>query len=329
MAAVAGILAKVGSFLGSPVGASLLGGAGSLLGNFIGGHSLSAQLDVSKKMAQYQHELNMDAWREEVAYNDPARQAERLEAAGFSRHNLVDNTSIAGNASGVPTTQVDTPDISNFQRKYDFSGLFTMAQGLHQLQQFEEQKKVNSSQANVNASIALLNSVKAKNEELESLNKQLRFEIDTFDLMRNKEFFPYDLELKKHSITQAKENINQTLASIGKIKSETASINQTTANNKALYDHWLSRGIHWGSNPISRVMDYFGDTLDATIGRLDTNIAESVKGFIDYLENSDNSDTPVGRAFNLYKRRKKYKRGFWTDRGQIERGLGSPLNPYM
>lgn len=135
-------LAKVGSFLGSPGFSAGLSSAGNFLSGLgqafgWGRPSLSAQLDVSKRLAKYEHDLSMDAWREQVAYNDPARQAERLEAAGFSRHNLVGNASIAGNASGVPAASVDTPDLSKFQRGMNPDGI---AKSLNFLQDFQLKK---------------------------------------------------------------------------------------------------------------------------------------------------------------------------------------------
>lgn len=310
-------------------GAGILGGVGNFIGSLFGNGrpSLSAQLDVSKQMAKYQHDLNMDAWREQNAYNDPSAQMERLKNAGINPHSIAGNASVAGNASGVPSTQVDTPDISNFQRKIDFGSLSSMAQLISNLKNVQTDTDKKETEVEINKTTKQNLDVQRDLAKEEILNRQLSREqtrlmmaVERMRMWRDNEMFKYDTKFRDAQIQKEFANIDQINASIRQINqtikesdSRIRNLNSQSQNNEATYEHWLSRGVQPGGSWQTRLMDYFGDSLDSTLGKLDTTISQKVKDVLAYFdEGGQGSGTPVGKAYKytknymFNKKRKKY-----------------------
>lgn len=82
------------------VGASLIGLAGNAFG--IGRGKREAR--HNRLNMRYQHQLDKEMWRYQNEYNTPAKQMERLKAAGLNP-NLMYGQGTTGNASGAPMTK--------------------------------------------------------------------------------------------------------------------------------------------------------------------------------------------------------------------------------
>ena len=86
---------SAGALIGIGSAISGVNTAGSLLGQ---GLSYKKQ----KKLAKYQYDLNMQAWREQTAYNSPAAQMQRLVDAGLNPNLVYGNGNVANAADAPP-----------------------------------------------------------------------------------------------------------------------------------------------------------------------------------------------------------------------------------
>lgn len=87
-----------------------LGSAGIGAGVQLG--SAMRSLAKNKALAKYQYDLNMQAWREQSAYNTPAAQMARLTQAGLNPHLVYGNGNVANQADAPPQYQAPTADFS-------------------------------------------------------------------------------------------------------------------------------------------------------------------------------------------------------------------------
>lgn len=239
----------------------LISGIGSLFG--AGRPSLEKQLEVSKDMAKYEHDLSMDAWREQVAYNDPVRQAERLEAAGFSKHNLVGNASINGNATGVPAASVDTPDVSKFQRGLNLEGLSTILKSFQVMEnanlEIENKKAVNDQikeQTNLTREDVLMRQLQQQQTSLMMANTRLEMLIKNEQNYRDNTMHKIMVEKEQKNIkalTLGLEKTNEEIANLkltgDEIRSRTHQIEAITEKYKvdtATARSWYNKYIKHG-----------------------------------------------------------------------------------
>lgn len=95
-----------------PVAGALIGAGSSLLGSVFGSSSSRANYHRNKKLARYQHDLNMEGWREQNAYNTPAMQMQRYREAGLNPH-MVAGSGTSGNAESTPQYQAPSGNIEN------------------------------------------------------------------------------------------------------------------------------------------------------------------------------------------------------------------------
>lgn len=95
--------------LGAAGAAALIQGGTSLLGGIFGQSSQSRQNKANMKLAKYQHDLNMDAWRQQNEYNTPLAQMQRYRDAGINPH-MVAGSGGAGNAQSPPQYQAPTQE---------------------------------------------------------------------------------------------------------------------------------------------------------------------------------------------------------------------------
>lgn len=86
---------SAGALIGIGSAISGVNTAGSLLGQ---GLSYKKQ----KQLAKYQYDLNMQAWREQTAYNSPAAQMQRLVDAGLNPNLVYGNGNVANAADAPP-----------------------------------------------------------------------------------------------------------------------------------------------------------------------------------------------------------------------------------
>lgn len=94
-------------------GAAVLAGLGSAAigaGTQIG--TAMKSLKKNKALAQYQYELNMQAWREQMAYNTPAAQMQRLVDAGLNPNLVYGNGNVANQADSPPQYEAPRADLT-------------------------------------------------------------------------------------------------------------------------------------------------------------------------------------------------------------------------
>lgn len=94
---------SAGALIGIGSAISGVNTAGSLLGQ---GLSYKKQ----KQLAKYQYDLNMQAWREQTAYNSPAAQMQRLVDAGLNPNLVYGNGNVANAADAPP--QYEAPRVN-------------------------------------------------------------------------------------------------------------------------------------------------------------------------------------------------------------------------
>lgn len=172
----------------------LLSFAGDVVGGLLGIGAQSSANKANKELAEYQYEKNLEMWNRQNEYNSPARQMERLKAAGLNP-NLVYGNGAVGNASSAPP-QYDRPTINpvsngGFVSDAVQHGIFTSAQ----LDNLKQQTELSKTQQKVqDAQIA-----KYGQEVSESIARTAR---SKFDLQLAE-------ELKQNSVEMANENLRR------------------------------------------------------------------------------------------------------------------------
>lgn len=95
---------NLNSFSMSPFGLSAIEGASnvasSLINNLFARSNMKKQHELNEQSAENAYNRQLDFWEKQNAYNDPAAQADRLRAAGFSAVGQVS----PGNAGGLSST---------------------------------------------------------------------------------------------------------------------------------------------------------------------------------------------------------------------------------
>lgn len=84
------------------LGAALISGGASLLGNAVNAFSQNQANKQSMKIARYQNAWNLEQWNRENAYNLPTAQMARLKAAGL-------NPNLVYGSGGATTTAASSP----------------------------------------------------------------------------------------------------------------------------------------------------------------------------------------------------------------------------
>ncbi len=117
------------------IGAALISGAGSLIGNLFGASSQNSTNKMNYRIFKEGNQFNREEriaaqnWQKEMldyqnAYNTPLEQRKRMEEAGYNPYlsNVSPNLSAGASsspqasASGAPTMQPYRPDMSGFQQ---------------------------------------------------------------------------------------------------------------------------------------------------------------------------------------------------------------------
>ena len=120
--------------MADPLSAGALIGIGSAISgvNTVGsllGQGLSYK--KQKALAKYQYDLNMQAWREQTAYNTPAAQMQRLVDAGLNPNLVYGNGNVANAADSPP--QYEAPRV-NFDTNPNFGQGIAAATNLQMTQ---------------------------------------------------------------------------------------------------------------------------------------------------------------------------------------------------
>lgn len=132
--AAAAIASAAIAAAGSGVSAGITSGRGH--------KSQKRALRYNKELAQYQYDLNMQGWREQMAYNTPAAQMARYQEAGLNPR-LIYGQGDNGNAGVAPEYQAHYQDPEPVN---DFGVGAAVDKGLQAwlaMKQFEEQRQNN------------------------------------------------------------------------------------------------------------------------------------------------------------------------------------------
>lgn len=236
---------------------------GSIFGN--GRPSLSAQLDVNKQLAKYQHDLNMDAWREQTAYNDPSAQMQRLKDAGLNPHSIAGSSSVSGNASPAPSSQsIQTPDLTNFQKKIDFSGLSKVGRAYAEANSIKQAYKQGELHLKNQEADYLLKQKQQLSADMDNLLKQQ-------DYMQKGTLFEHDLEAKKIANRKAQEeylaiqkNMSMVDAQIRKLNIESDILGHQEkkwAQGINPFASWQDQLVKQIINVVKNILEDNGETL--------------------------------------------------------------------
>lgn len=170
-------------------------------------------LRKNKKFAEYQHELNMKAWREQAAYNTPEMQMRRLRAAGLNPNLAYGNGTIA-NTQDTPPPQYQAPTANFTPGNFDLQRPIEL--GLQALFQKSQIRQIEQSVATGKAQESLL--------AAETAVKLIEESQKMFDLGVSK-------ELRKTTIDTAKAQLGEILKGIEKSDSEIMrNVSQTALN---------------------------------------------------------------------------------------------------
>lgn len=187
----------------------------------------------NKQLAQYQYDLNMQAWREQNAYNAPQAQMERLKAAGLNP-NLVygSGAGAAGSAGSPPSYDAPTmrTQVPSFEDKVlpamslyqDIQNKRAQEDNIRkQNEVLEQDADLKRVQAILAASQASLNSFnKSKAEAL------LKYQLDSMDIQNRQNRLNYVLDLayqpayKQQGLEKGRVSISSMLQGIEKAKAE-------------------------------------------------------------------------------------------------------------
>lgn len=256
-------------FLGkliSGVGNFFTGGLASGIGDFIGGigsafgmgqPSLADQVSASKDLAKYEHDLSMEAWREQTAYNDPSRIMERLKTAKINPHAIAGNASITGNASAAPTASIGDIDVSKFQKGMNPDGIM---RAMSAFNAYKQQK------ANVRLTNAQARSLETQSDNNEALNPGIY--IDNDNKKVHGDILKQELRAKELTNQIARDPVIGDLASRKLLLKEQSEKVQQLLNDNSLHKYrksileYKKTLVDFGVNPEN------GNPITTLIGTL-------------------------------------------------------------
>lgn len=315
-------MAKNDSFIEQlPIIGDFIGGIGDFFSTLSGDDkpSLKEQLDVSRIMAKYNYDLNMQAWNEQNAYNDPSAQMERLKNAGINPHAIAGTSSVAGNASGAPTVTVDTPDLAKFQRKTNFQSLMTMSQALQNMLTSQTQNKKTEKEIKNLETIDQNNQSDLLTKQLERESLRLDMALRRLSEYRNNELFKHNIEMQKTLIAKEEANIRQINKNIDHLEASIDNLSAETTIKQNQNKYWYGQGVWPG---YVGGYDVFINPFKPLINNIGGRIAKYVEDGLDaYDKNKRNKlqrKTAVEMAWKMLRGSYRYNdptHYFYTDMG--------------
>ena len=169
------------------VGAALVSGASSLLGNLIGGASQSSanatNMEIARmnnehqyKMFQEQMAYNTDMWNKQNEFNDPSNQVKRLLAAG------INPSAVFGSGSVSEAGQLTAPQLPSLQQAHvtpfqpDFSGVGNAVNAYFQNELISkdiESKGIDNQAKNIDLQFKVSRLLLDMQEQIGRIDKQL------------------------------------------------------------------------------------------------------------------------------------------------------------
>lgn len=173
----------------------LISGIGSLLGGLFGLGSQSSANSANMELAKYAFDRNYQMWQEENEYNAPAKQMERLKAAGLNPNLVYGSGSVVGNTSGsAPKFNAPTMNpvsnggfVSDAVQHY----LYTSKQ----LESIDAQNELAKTQTSVQESMIAKNA--ADTARILQDTARSKFDLDLASELRNNSVTLSNLELDK------------------------------------------------------------------------------------------------------------------------------------
>ena len=149
----------------------LWNGADTLLDSLFGLGSSSKQLSNSKKLMDYQNEINLKNWKLVTEYNSPKSQMARYVAAGLNP-NLV-----YGSLDSSAAQQISSPSATANSPRFGQSKFAQSLMQYYSLQNFKEQNNLlkeqqNANKANANKANADANFVREQTNEMRWKNSE-------------------------------------------------------------------------------------------------------------------------------------------------------------
>lgn len=265
------IIAKVFTLtvfhMGPLIGAALVSGGAGLVGQAVnwiaGNHSISAQLDAQKALADHQYNLNMEGWNRQNEYNTPINQMRRLQAAGLNPNLVYGNGSVVGNTtSQVP--HYEAPTAGRYQPNLDLQGAIGGALQLYtDMRTKDAQRDLLLQQALTQAEDRALKAAQkmqtlatTKKIEFDTMrgNKLLQYDLDAADLSNRQKTI--GLEYTNWQMRQAAKNIEKLDADIQKTNSETGLINERKDTQSYMNKFFWSLGINPNSSIGKALFDF-------------------------------------------------------------------------
>lgn len=154
-------LTLAGATLGGGLGSGIISGLSSLFGQ-------KSQFNEQKKLLELQYQKNLEQWNRENEYNSPAKQMERLKAAGLNANLVYGNGGVTQQAANSPSYNVpEAPDYGTPFAKMMQTAFLSIGN-------FVQQMAMNNSQLSLNQSQEGVNDANAAKLEQEALLSQYR-----------------------------------------------------------------------------------------------------------------------------------------------------------
>lgn len=265
------IIAKVFTLtvfhMGPLIGAALVSGGAGLVGQAVnwiaGNHSISAQLDAQKALADHQYNLNMEGWNRQNEYNTPINQMRRLQAAGLNPNLVYGNGSVAGNTtSQVP--HYEAPTAGRYQPNLDLQGAIGGALQLYtDMRTKDAQRDLLLQQSLTQAETRALQAAQkmqtlaqTKKIEFDTMraNKLLKYDLDAADLSNRQKTI--GIAYTNWQMRQTAKNIEKLDADIQKTKADTALINERKDTQAYMNKFFWSLGINPNSSIGKALFDF-------------------------------------------------------------------------
>lgn len=203
--------------LSSIIGGALVSGLGGLLGNVVTGYSQHETNQTNLRIARETNDANYRLWQENNAYNTPAAQMSRLQAAGLNP-NMVYGQISSGNSSSPATAQGAVMKSAKFGDFGTSAAVMSYLQGQMQ----KSSIMLQDTQSEKNKAETNKTNVETLNAQKDGLLKDIAYYQKLFDYYKSNNLFPFERRSIEVSIEQKKRDIARIDATIDNLNASTA-----------------------------------------------------------------------------------------------------------
>lgn len=190
----------------SPVSA-LVSGFGNLattsMANRANANAVRETNQANLELAKYNNKWNLEQWNRQNAYNSPAEQVKRLQAAGLNPH-LVYGNGAVGNTSGQSPTAASVDLKAPHYAAYDASFVGQAGQAWLQQKQVDSNVEYQKTQG-----VAML--AQAAKSRAEAGLASIRAAGQGFDNYKARQLFKYDMAAANLAVKQAEQDLQKTI----------------------------------------------------------------------------------------------------------------------